>query len=107
MKLSLKVLQGKHRNQHKHYTMTELEHIYRMVKESKSNHEIDLLIPCSDRLFNNMWKLYFQERSESRKLNAMIEVKRQYWESEDEMIIQDYKPEQLKGEELEILNTML
>ena len=78
-----------------------------MVKESKTNKEIDLLIPCSDVLYEKMWKLYFQERTETRQQNAMIEVKRQYWESEEEMIIQPYKPEDLKGEELEILNTML
>ena len=96
-----------HNNQHTKYTRKDIEKIYFMVRNGYSHPQIDGHINCSYKLYENTFKVWMHERNEERLRNAMIEVRRQYWESEDEMIIQPYKPEDLKGEELEILNTML
>lgn len=96
-----------HRNQYTNYTREHIEKIYFLVRNGYSHPQIDERLNCSYRMYENTFKVWMHERNEERLRNAMIEVKRQYWESEDEMIIQPYKPEDLKGEELEILNTII
>ena len=46
---------------------------------------------------------YLAELKQSKK---MVEMERRYYKDEDEMLIQDYKVEDLKGDELEILNNL-
>jgi hypothetical protein len=80
--------------------------MYRMIKDGAKFGEIEAIYGCSYRLYDNIWKFIIDEAREANRPFIQPEHKMPYWETEDEMLIPDYKVSDLKGEELEIFSKL-
>ena len=68
--------------------------------------ELESEYPMTHMLYKLVVQLIMEKRKDERKEEERPCEPMRYWETEDEMLIPDYKVSDLKGEELEIFSNL-
>jgi hypothetical protein len=101
---SIDHLYVKGKRSYKKYRKVQLYHLLELIKKGNTRNEVNRLIPCAEDLYNDILRMSLKYKAKDKEYNLKLE--KRYWETEDEMTIQNYKVEDLKGDELLILNSI-
>ena len=80
--------------------------LYLDVKNGVPMPELEIKYPMSHKLYAMLIEFIMKTRKDERKEEERPCEPMRYWETEDEMLIPDYKVNDLKGEELEIFRKL-
>jgi hypothetical protein len=80
--------------------------LYLDIKNGMSMKELESKYPMTHMLYKLVVQLIMEKRKDERKEEERPCEPMRYWETEDEMLIQPYRIEDLKGEELEIFSKL-